>query len=147
NLVIDAHRQRKHRPRPLPDDGAGLCAPAQDLADLDRQFLDCWRDELLSRAWARLDAHEKETGQPFHTVLRFPADHPGVRSLEIAERLAGIVGKRLTAVWVRQNLRRAREAFVGLVRDEVAHSLGDPSAEEIDEEMRNLGLWAYCRQG
>ena len=146
NLVIDVQRQAKHRPKPLPADGQTLPSPTDDLADLDRQFLDCWRDEILERAWKGLEAREsKSSGPPFFTLLRYRADHPGLRSQEIADRLAVVLDRPLTAGWVRQNLRRAREVFVELVQAEVAHSLGHPSDEERDEEMRNLGLWTYCR--
>jgi len=145
NLVIDAHRQEKNRPCPLPDGGDGLYAPIEDLAELDRQFLDCWRDEVLRRAWDRLAAHQRDAGQPFHTVLRFRADNPTLRSQEIADRLSVLLKKPVTAGWVRQNLRRARDRFVTLVQDEVAHSLNNPTPEERDEELMNLGLWDYVR--
>ncbi|GAC1474653.1 MAG: hypothetical protein NVSMB9_25420 [Isosphaeraceae bacterium] len=146
NLVIDSHRQRKNRPQRLLDDGKGIRDPSEDLLDLDRQFLDCWRDEILNRAWERLELQQKETGPPFHTVLRFRADHPEMRSHQIAERLTDLLGRPVNANWVRQNLMRARERFVEILQAEVAHSLGNPSEEERDEEMRNLGLWIYVRQ-
>jgi RNA polymerase sigma-70 factor (ECF subfamily) len=146
NLVVDSHRKKRVNPGPLPDDGAALPDRADDPVDLDRQFLDCWRDELLSRSWKQLKEHERQSGQPFYTVLRYRAEHPGLRSHEIATRLAERVGKPLTAGWVRQTLRRAREKFVGLVREEVSHSLGSASKEEQEDEMRDLGLWEYCRR-
>ncbi len=147
NLLIDAHRRRKHRPHPLPDDQDALRDPSGDLNDLDRQFLDCWRDAIMNRAWERLEHQQKESGPPFFTVLRFRADHPEMRSQEMADRLTGLLGKEVSAGWVRQNLRRARERFVDLIQAEVSHSLGHPTAEERDDELRNLGLWTFCRQG
>jgi RNA polymerase sigma factor (sigma-70 family) len=144
NLVTDARRRRKHDPKPLPDDGAQLTSPDQDVVELDRQFLDCWRDEVLERAWEALDRHEEESEQPFYTLLRFRVDNPALRSHEMAERLTGVLGKTVSAVWVRQNLRRARKKFVQFVQEEVSRSLDNPTIEERDEEMRALGLWAYC---
>lgn len=146
NLVIDAHRQRKHRPRPLPDDEDALRDPAGGLDDLDRHFLDCWRDAIMSRAWSVLEDQQKEAGPPFFTVLRFRVDHPEMRSHEMADRLTDLLGKAVNAGWVRQNLRRARERFVALIQAEVSHSLGNPSAEERDDELRNLGLWTFCHR-
>jgi hypothetical protein len=114
---------------------------------LDRGFLDCLREEILHRAWNRLSAHQARTGQPFFTVLRLRAECPELRSHEMAERLSVSLGKPVTAGWVRQNLRRARERFVEIIRAEVSHTLGNPTADERDEEMRNLGLWSYCQPG
>ncbi len=147
NLLADSRRRQKTQPRPLPGDGEGLCAPYPDRPPADSEFLDCWRAEILNHAWTRLARHQDRTGRPFYTVLRYRADHPALRSLEMAGRLTDILDKPVTAGWVRQNLRRARERFVEFVRNEVSHSLGNPTGEELDEEMRDLGLWSYCRAG
>ena len=147
NLLTDTLRKKKTSPGPLPDGGDGLPDPSQESIELeiDRRFLDCLRDEILSRAWERLSRLQERNVQPFYTVLRFRAEHPTLRSHEIATRLSPLLGKEVTANWVRQNLRRARERFIVLVEAEVSHSLGNPSKEERDEEMRTLGLWEYCR--
>ena len=146
HLVVDAHRRLKHRPRSLTDDVERVAESDAQPVEMDQQFLDCWRDELLSRAWKRLADHERASGQPFHTVLRYRADNPDRRSSEIAETLSAPLRKKLTAVWVRQTLRRARAVFVDLLKDEVARSLGNPSDEELVEELQTLGLWEYCRE-
>ena len=147
NLLTDTLRKQKTHPGPLPDNGEGLHDLSQESyqADLDRQLLDCSRDEILGRAWKRLARLEEKNGHCFHTVLRFRAEHSTLRSQEIAERLGPLLGKEVTANWVRQNLRRAREKFVGFVESEVAQSMGSPTKEERDEEMRTLGLWEYCK--
>ena len=49
-------------------------APAVPL--LDELFQESWRDELLAKTWLALGEMERTTGQPFHSVLRFRADHP-----------------------------------------------------------------------
>ena len=107
NLLTDFRRRQRKQPRPLPGDGEALPEPSDDLSELDRQFLDCWRDEILSRAWDRLQRHQDQTGRPFFTVLRFRADHPELRSHEMAARLAEPLGKTVSAGWVRQNLARS----------------------------------------
>jgi DNA-directed RNA polymerase specialized sigma24 family protein len=144
NLMVDFHRRRKHQPLPLTADVQDVVDLSQQDFDLDRPFLDCWRDEILSRAWERLAVHEERTGQPFYTVLRLRADNPSMRSHEMSERLTSGLGKPVNAGWVRQNLLRARDRFAEFVEAEVAHSLGNPPAEERDEEIRNLGLWEFC---
>src|SRR5947209_2504762 len=69
------------------------------------------REELLTRSWSALEAHENTTGQPFYTVLRFRANHPDLRSAQMAERLGEAGGKALTAAGVRKTLERARDRF------------------------------------
>ncbi len=145
NLVIDARRVQRSRQESLPENNLELSSPALDLAEYDHQFLDCWRDVLLSRAWERLAKYQEMIAQPFHTVLRLKADRPDLHSAELAELLSRQLDKPVNAGWVRQVLHRAREKFVEFVRAEVTHSLGRPSVDELDEEMRNLGLWVYCK--
>ncbi len=81
-----------------------MCAPD---ADREQAFLANWCDDLLARTWMALSAVDRANGQGFHTVLRFRADHPDLRSHEMAEPLSRILGKPLTAAGVRKTLERA----------------------------------------
>jgi RNA polymerase sigma-70 factor (ECF subfamily) len=63
----------------------------------------------------------------------------------MAEQLSPQLGKPLTAAGVRQMLHRARDRFAGLLLDEVAHSLDQPSVEDIEQELLELGLLEHCR--
>lgn len=145
NLMIDAYRRTRARPLPLSSEIPEPVIPGLDLADLDRRFYECWREELLSHAWTRLAQLQDESGTPYYAVLRFRVDHADLRSAEMAEHLTVRLGKRVSASWVRQTLHRAREKFVELLIREVAHSLGNPTHEELDDELRNMDLWSYCR--
>jgi hypothetical protein len=49
--------------------------------DLDRQFLDAWRDGLMARAWDELAQQQRE----LHDVLRFRAKHQDMCSSEMAK--------------------------------------------------------------
>jgi DNA-directed RNA polymerase specialized sigma24 family protein len=143
--LIAAHRKQQRKwPGPLPGGGADLLAAAGG-AESASQFVDSWRDELLARAWAGLAALEARAGQPYHAVLRLRADHPEVRSPQMAERLAARLGRPFTAAGVRQALHRAREKFAELLLGEVAHSLDNPTTEELEQELAELGLLNYCR--
>src|SRR5262245_2753640 len=75
HLIADYRKQQRKWPGPLPDDAAALIANRQD-ADADRSFVESWCDDLLARAWSALAEIEAGTGQPYHAVLRFRADHP-----------------------------------------------------------------------
>jgi hypothetical protein len=100
---------------------------------------------VLGRAWDRLAAVERDNGQPFYTVLRYRAEHPGAKTPEMAEALAAPLGKSLTGDWVRQTLKRARARFADLLLDEVAQTLDEPTAGRLEEELSELGLLDYCR--
>jgi RNA polymerase sigma-70 factor (ECF subfamily) len=143
HLIADYRNEQRKQPRPLPEDSA-LMPAAVDGAESDRDFLTSWCDELLARAWEALAEHERNTGQPFYTVLRYRADHPKFRAPQLAEQLGQQLGKSLTSAGIRQTLHRAREKFGALLLDEVIHSLEDPTTEQLEEELAELGLLNYC---
>jgi hypothetical protein len=68
-----------------------------------------------------------------------------MRAPQLAEELTVQLGRRFTAVAVRQILHRARHRFAALLLDEVAHSLKNPTADKLAEELAELGLLEYCR--
>ena len=143
HLAADFHKRRQRQLPNLPQD---FPEPAAEPAgDLDRQFQESWRDELLARAWKSLEEAEKLTGQPFHTVLRFRADHPELRSPELATQLAESMQRPLTAAGVRQLLHRAREKFADLLKQQVLASLSSDDPDELDDELRDLGLLTYVQ--
>lgn len=72
-------------------------------------------------------------------------DHPDVRSPELAERLAELLGRPIKAGAARVLLHRARAAFAELMLDEVGHSLPDASPDALREELIELNLYEYCR--
>jgi RNA polymerase sigma-70 factor (ECF subfamily) len=144
HLVADFRKQRRKWPGPLPADAAALAADPADM-ESERQFVESWCDELLARAWAGLAEIDARTGQHLYAVLRFRADNPEMRSPQLAKQLAARLGKPFTAVGVRQTLHRARERFADLLLDEVSHSLENTGAEQLEEELVELGLLEYCR--
>jgi RNA polymerase sigma-70 factor (ECF subfamily) len=144
HLIADYRKQQRRWPGPLPADGTVFAASPDEPAS-DHAFVESWRDELLARAWSALAAVETESGQPYHTVLRFRADHPNVRSPQMAEALAAELGRPITPVAARQTLHRARVRFATLLVDEVTHSLAQPTVAHVEEELIELGLFDYCR--
>lgn len=145
HLVADHHKKLKRLPQNLHPDTPEPAAAEQSTFEQDRQFLTSWRDELLARSWTGLEALEKESGKPFYAVLRFRVDHPDLSSAQLAEAMAGKLGKSVTAAGVRQTLHRAREKFADLVLDEVVQSMESPTAEQLEQELIDLGLLEYCR--
>jgi RNA polymerase sigma-70 factor (ECF subfamily) len=142
HLVAGHFRREKRRPGELPDD---LPATAEESDEEDRAFRQCWRDELLGRAWAALAAFEQQTGQPYHTVLRFRVDHPDLTSEATAERLGEMLGKAVTPAGARKALQRSREKFAELLLADLSASLGRPTQDDLERELIELELFEYCR--
>jgi RNA polymerase sigma-70 factor (ECF subfamily) len=145
HLIARHHRQRKRRPHSLPPDHPEPAVEPEELPDQEDAFRASWRAELLARSWAALEAQEKETGQPFYTVLRYRADNPAAPSAKMAEDLGARLGRPLTAAGVRKTLERARDRFAELLLDEIVHTLGAPTAEQLEEELIELNLLEHCR--
>jgi RNA polymerase sigma-70 factor (ECF subfamily) len=143
--LVAAYRKRQQRwPGPLPAGGVTV-AVASVQPEFEAAFADSWRDELLARTWAALAEADHRTGHPFSAVLRFRADHPEMRSPELAEHLAARLGRPLTAAGVRQTLHRAREKFAELLLVEVGRVLDEPTPAAVEQELADLSLLDYCR--
>jgi RNA polymerase sigma-70 factor (ECF subfamily) len=145
NLVDDYRRQQKKEPRALALELNEPAAPDQDQAELDKVFINTWRQELLARAWQALAKVQQETGQPYYAVLRLRVEHPDLHSPEMAKQLSTTLGKRVTAAAVRQLLHRSREKFAAALVEETRHSLGPAAREQLEEELAELNLLKYCR--
>jgi RNA polymerase sigma-70 factor (ECF subfamily) len=146
HLMVDHHRARGARPGALAEGEPAAAAADPDPAEeLDRTFLESWRDELLARAWAELGRLEERSGRPVFTVLRARVDHADLDSSALAGRLSERLGRRVDAGWARVNVHRAREQFIEFLLQEVAASLADPSREGLERELIELGLYEHCR--
>jgi RNA polymerase sigma-70 factor (ECF subfamily) len=144
HIVADYHNERKRQPQPLAIDPSQATEESL-MAEEDNRFLENWRAELLARAWSGLQAQEEGSGPPFYTVLRFRADHPELRSHEIAAQLSTRLGRELTPAGVRKTLERARDKFAQLLLHEVRQSLEAPTPQRLEQELIDLGLYEYCR--
>jgi RNA polymerase sigma-70 factor (ECF subfamily) len=146
-LIVDYQRRTKKLSR----EGAMHANIAEPLADStgskedDALFRASWRDELLSRCWQKLADDERESGKPYHSVLRYRVDHPDLRSPELAAGLSKELGKEINAGAVRVLLHRARELFAEMLLEEVSESLTSGSLDEAEQELIDLDLHEYCR--
>src|SRR5438445_3891022 len=144
HLIGDYHRRRKKEPRGFPSE-FDPAESAADQAESDGRFLESWRSELLSSAWNSLLQLQEQTGQPFHAVLHFRAEHPEMHSDAMAEQLGRQLGKSLTAASVRQTLHRAREKFADILVDAVVQTLVDPTIQDLEQELIDVDLYEFCR--
>ncbi len=129
-----------------------LADPNSLSEEQDRDFVRCWREELIKWVWRQLDQRDQKTGQKYAVLLRLQAKKPELRSTRLAELLSEKLGKPFTAAGVRQLLHRAREVFGELLVAEVARSLQlDPSDPDgntrVEQELIDLGLlFSYCKK-
>jgi RNA polymerase sigma factor (sigma-70 family) len=144
-LVVDFQRRRKQQPLPMNSRTPEPAANENSPRDSEAIFLQSWRSELLSRAWAALEDLDPTERQPLYTILRFRADHPEMSSAQMSEQLSVRLGRQISAANVRQLLHRSRERFAELLLDEVKQSLEQSSLERVTEELVDLSLLEYCR--
>jgi hypothetical protein len=104
-----------------------------------------WSRELLNHAWADLAEEERRTGWPLYTVLHFRADHPEMRSAQIAEQVRERLGETVSADEIRQWLHDAREKFGELLLSRVASSLPGASVTALEQELIDLELLGYTQ--
>ena len=143
NLVNDYHRQRGASVGTLPPESQ--IAGGEALADLE--FNDIWKKELVLRAWAALRADAEINGRLYYEALRLKADDPKRQAEDVAQLLAEHYRKPFTAAAVRQLQHRAREQFAGFLRDAVRATMPPGDAQDLDEELADLGLLAYVKPG
>ena len=89
-LVIDHRRQQRNQADRLDTARLANVGSLDDTDELDKEFLLRWRDELLARTWDSLADMERESGQLYHAVLRFRAEHPDASSDEMAAALGSL---------------------------------------------------------
>lgn len=145
-LVLDYRRKHRAGQREVQVEEADLAR--EEAADSEGDIFDeNWRTEILAKVWRALEAHERETGSPYATVLRCRFERDKASSGELAEMLTDQLGADppLTAAGVRKTLQRARERFAEILMDEVQASLNVHSIEELEQELAELRLLKYCR--
>jgi RNA polymerase sigma-70 factor (ECF subfamily) len=141
HLIVDHQRRLKARPQPLPPEDHGPASLGDEAVDSDEQFLDSWRQQLLSQTWKALRGQDAT----YYAVLRLRAENNDLSSAEMAERLTVQLGHAVSADWVRTRLKRAREQFADLLLDELAQSMDNPTRSRLEEELADLRLLAYCQ--
>lgn len=140
HLITDYYRRRAAEPKRLPEDHPESSRHSADAAEPEDDFEVSWREELINQAWTALES----ANAGFYQVLRWHAEHPELSAGEIATQLSAGRESPTTAGNIRVTLHRAREKFAELLVAVVAHSLGEPTREELCQELRDLRLWSLC---
>jgi len=107
-----------------------------------------WSTHLIQLALERLRREGKGSTRKKHlyTVLEASLSRPELYSHELARVLGPALGKEVDGDWVRQNLLRARDRLAQHLIDLVTEMLPEPSVAEVEEELRALGLYPYCKK-
>ncbi|MEM8734911.1 MAG: sigma-70 family RNA polymerase sigma factor [Planctomycetota bacterium] len=140
NAAIDFYRSK------APSQASELLL--QGLEDKTPSHDEVWRESwtscLLDRAWQKLERYEYTTQDCiYHRVLKLSSENPQRTSSELAERLAQVVFRPVTAESFRQQLSRARRKFAEFLHVEVQQTLEAPTEDELQHEIASLGLKKY----
>jgi RNA polymerase sigma-70 factor (ECF subfamily) len=139
--MVRSHWSRKQRRSTAVLNEEQLCDSGCNRRSCKETLFGSWRQGVLDRAMAALDEHERaHAGCVQATLLRLRMEFPEADSEELAARLAEKTGKAIRTDCLRQQLHRARERFAQLLVDEVAQSMVHPTAQQIEDELREAGL-------
>jgi RNA polymerase sigma-70 factor (ECF subfamily) len=116
-------------------------APAAE-ASLDERWIAFWRLCLVRRAWSALKKYQEQApGNLYHTVLRLEAKYSAEDSVQLAARATRLAGYVVQPAAYRKQVSRARRMLADLLIKEVSRTLRNPSPEDLQQELAELGLW------
>ncbi len=141
NLATDYFRKRASEKKSLEK----FSEQPPKLNDHVPAFDDLWREEILNCTWDALRLAQEESDSATYSILRHRAEFPHDSAADMAKAFAELLQRDgVTEAWVRQTLHRARKKFGGLLREEVARTVGSTESAAIDDELAELGLLKYC---
>ena len=112
----------------------------------DREMTAEWQRCVLDKVWRELDVHErKNPGNLCHTCLRVYTEFADADSPEQARIASERAGRVLTPEAFRKQVSRARRLMAECILLEVARSVVPPTADAVEEELNDLGLWGHVR--
>jgi len=138
NAALSHLRKAGRRPTTeLPEEVSG---PA------DRGLADDWRRSLLEKVWRQLDAAERAGGAGFaHTALRVYTDHDDLDSPAQAKLASERLGRPVSAEAFRQQVSRGKRKMAELILTEVAETVANATADDVEAELVELGLMKFVR--
>jgi RNA polymerase sigma-70 factor (ECF subfamily) len=140
-----------HLQRHKPDSAGGvdpahLADPRDEQIQAEEDWVAEWRRCVIARAMQALDYHQQQTPDNlFYTVVRLSLDYPDEDSTALAALASAAAGRSIQAPAFRKQLSRARRRFAELLVAEVTQTLEQPTPEQIEEELSEVGLLSYVR--
>jgi len=145
-LMVDFHRRNQKLRKLGTDEQIDYVAAAEPTDSDCDDFTIAWRQTMLDQTWQRLEQLQIEAGKPYFTILRGRADYPELTTNQLHEYLSESQPIALPAVGsFRVYLHRARRLFSKLLKEQVALSIEEPTPENVEEELIDLGLHLFCR--
>ena len=129
-------KANRHPAGELPDDVSGRA---------ERGLDDDWRRSLLEKVWRQLDATERGGGGFAHTALRIYTEHDDLDSPAQAKLAGEKLGRAVTAEAFRQQVSRGKRRMAELILTEVAETVADATAADVEAELVELGLMKFVR--
>jgi hypothetical protein len=120
----------------LPDEVADPAGAALD---------DDWRRVLLEKVWRELDTAERAGSGFAHTALRIYTDHDDLDSTAQAKLASEKLGRAVTAEAFRQQVSRGKRRMAELILTEIAETVADATAADVEAELVELGLMKFVR--
>lgn len=120
--------------------------PDSTEAAANRAMVAAWQACVLDKVFRELDAHERKSpGNLCYTALKAYTDHPDADSSRLAAIVAGRTGRPLSPEAFRKQVSRAKRLAAEFILLEVAAGIVPATAEAVEAELRELGLWAHVR--
>jgi len=112
----------------------------------DRAMVAAWQACVLDKVFRELDTHErKSSGNLCYSALKVYMDFPDADSPRQAAIVAERTGRSLSPEAFRKQVSRAKRLAAEFILLEVAAGLVPATAETVEAELNELGLWAYVR--
>ena len=113
----------------------------------ERALTSEWQRCVLARVWRELEAHERRSpGNLFYTVLQIVTEFQEADSRRHAQIASERAKRPITAEAFRKQVSRARGEMANLILTEVGRSIAEPTADDVEGELRELGLWGYVEE-
>lgn len=145
-LVADHFRSLKRKPTVQMDSQVVVPEKSDDVGEKEREFLNFWRDQMLTLAWQQLAEEERDSSMPWMTVLRLRVEKPDLRSADLALELSEKLKEEVTPTRLRVLLHRAREKFSKHLIAAVGQTIQEDTLDSVEQELAELELLKYCQR-
>jgi RNA polymerase sigma factor (sigma-70 family) len=141
NAALQYRRRQSQRPE-FSNAETGIQFEQAASDEAERVWLDEWHRCLLDRAWRSLHAFEVKSGKSYYfSILRLTVDHPEEDQSKLLELFNQTKQTTLGFDAFRKQLSRARRLFAERLVQEVAQTLNQPTPDEVEAELIDLGLF------
>lgn len=121
-------------------------ADASGEAAADRAMTSEWQSCLLGKVWRELEQRERKSpGNLCHTCLRVYTEFPDADSPTQARIASERSRHLLSPEAFRKQVSRARRVMAECILLEVARGVVPPTADAVEAELHELGLWGHVR--